>query len=61
MKMANVWEDGPQYEEFLGLWRIFGSRLSLEMKYFQEWNWWQEGWLRYVEELKEKNGSSEEV
>jgi hypothetical protein len=76
VKMVNVVDDGPpKYEGFLGLWRIFGGRLRLEMKYevsygtwewargpiFQDWNGWQEGWRSYVKELEQKNGSSEEV
>lgn len=76
MKMVSALDDGPpQYEEFLGLWMIFGGGLRLSMKYevsygswewarghfLQDWNGWQEGWLRYVEELEGKNGSSEEV
>ncbi len=66
MKMVSALEDGPpRYEEFLGLWRIFGGCLRLSMKYevsygswewvrgpfVQDWNGWQEGWLRYVEEV----------
>lgn len=66
VKMVNLLDDEPpKYEDFWGLWRIFGNRLRLEMKYeviygtwewarrpiFQDWNPWQEGWLRYVEEM----------
>jgi hypothetical protein len=65
--VAELKDQPPRYEEFMGLWGLFGEKLKLEYKirktekeHFvlvavnRDWMTWKVGWGGFVRELEEK-------